>query len=51
MSVSGNVLAFSFTAPQYGALAASVTVDGDTFAGTITTPMGAAPLTGSRRPN
>lgn len=52
VSVSGNVLSFSFTAPQFGALAAAVTIDGDTFAGTITVPnVGAIPMTGTRRPN
>ncbi len=52
VSLSGNALSFAFTAPQFGALSATVTIDGDSFSGTLTVPgAGAVPITGTRRPN
>lgn len=52
VALTGDALSFGLTAPQMGALSATVTISGDTFSGTITIPgAGAVSMTGSRRPN
>ncbi len=49
--LNGNVLTFSFDAGQYGTINATVTVDGDTFSGSLTVPgLGVAPITGTKQP-
>ena len=52
VALNGDALSFGLTAPQMGALSATVTISGDTFSGTLTVPgAGAVQMTGSRRPN